>query len=51
MKIVAKSKLESDADEIFRAALVPSQGQIFIRSTKNLYCIGRQASSVRSAAK
>ena len=40
MKIVAKSKLASDSDEIFRASLVPSQGQLFIRSTKFLYCIG-----------
>jgi outer membrane protein assembly factor BamB len=40
MKIVGQSKLESDSDELFRASLVPSQGQIFIRSTKFLYCIG-----------
>jgi hypothetical protein len=40
MKIVAKSKLASDSDEIFRASIVPSQGQLFIRSTRFLYCIG-----------
>jgi outer membrane protein assembly factor BamB len=40
IKLVAKSKLDSQTDELFRAALVPSQGQIFIRSTKALYCVG-----------
>jgi outer membrane protein assembly factor BamB len=41
IKIVATSKLESEADELFRAALVPNQGQLLIRSTRHLYCIGR----------
>ena len=41
MKIVAESKLDSPADELFRAALVPCDGQLFIRSTKHLYCIGK----------
>ena len=40
MKIIAKSKLPSDSDELFRASLVPCQGQIFIRSNKFLYSIG-----------
>ena len=41
MKIVAKSKLPSESDELFRASLVPCQGQIFIRSNKFLnYFIG-----------
>jgi outer membrane protein assembly factor BamB len=39
MKIVATNKLDSPAEELFRAAIVPSLGQLFIRSTKNLYCI------------
>jgi hypothetical protein len=43
IKIVATSKLESASDELFRAALAPSQGQLFIRSTKYLYCIGTRA--------
>jgi outer membrane protein assembly factor BamB len=43
IKIVAKSKLESESDELFRSALVPSQGQFLIRSTKYLYCIGPRA--------
>ena len=40
LEIVATNTLSPAADEIFRAALVPSQGQIFSRSTKALYCIG-----------
>jgi outer membrane protein assembly factor BamB len=39
LTIVATSKLESPNDELFRSAIVPSLGQLFIRSTKNLYCI------------
>jgi hypothetical protein len=40
LNIVAKSKLASSSDELFRASLVPCQGQILIRSNKFLYCIG-----------
>ncbi|MEX0676956.1 MAG: PQQ-binding-like beta-propeller repeat protein [Pirellulales bacterium] len=40
MNIVGKSKLESESDELFRASLVPCQGQILIRSNKFLYAIG-----------
>jgi outer membrane protein assembly factor BamB len=48
IKIVARSVLGSEADELFRAALVPSQGQLFIRSTKSLYCVGaKQASAAQ----
>jgi len=43
LNIVAKSKIESASDELFRSALVPSNGQILIRSTKHLYCVGRKA--------
>jgi outer membrane protein assembly factor BamB len=45
LKIVAKSKLPSESDELFRAALVPSKGQIFIRSSKHLFAIGQPAAS------
>jgi outer membrane protein assembly factor BamB len=41
LKIVAESKLESDSDELFRSQIVPCQGQLFIRSNKFLYCIGK----------
>ena len=43
LDIVATNTLSPADDEIFRAALVPSQGQIFSRSTKVLYCIGPSA--------
>ena len=43
LNVVGKSKLTSESDELFRASLVPSQGQIFIRSTKYLYAIGNSA--------
>lgn len=46
-KIVATSKVKAEEGEIFRAALVPCQGQIFIRSTRNLYCIGAKASEAK----
>ncbi len=47
LEIVATNSLSPAADEIFRAALVPSQGQIFSRSTKALYCIGTSAGSTK----
>ena len=42
MKRVAESKLASESDELFRSQIVPCQGQLFIRSNKFLYCIGKQ---------
>ncbi|HVU89304.1 MAG TPA: PQQ-binding-like beta-propeller repeat protein [Pirellulales bacterium] len=45
MKLVAKASLTSDGDELFRAALVPSAGQLLIRSTRYLYCVGGKSSS------
>ncbi len=43
-EILAESKLDSASDELFRSSIVPCQGQLFIRSTKFLYCIGGKAS-------
>ncbi len=45
MKTVAQSKLETPTDELFRASIVPCQGQLFIRSNKHLYCIGNNAAN------
>ncbi len=45
MKTIAQSKLETPSDELFRASIVPCQGQLFIRSSKNLYCIGNGANA------
>ena len=47
LNLVARGKLPSESDELFRSALVPSQGQIFIRSTKHLYCIGSGAGGAK----
>jgi outer membrane protein assembly factor BamB len=40
-KVVAENKLGAGPNEIFRAALSPSHGQIFSRSQTHLYCIGK----------
>lgn len=40
MKVVGKSKLASPSDELFRASIVPCDGQLFVRSNKYLYRIG-----------
>ena len=39
MDIVARNVLPTTPDEIYRASLAPSNGQIFSRSNKTLYCI------------
>lgn len=39
LKIVAENDLGADK-EVFRASLTPSQGHLFTRSDKMLYCIG-----------
>ena len=41
LKVVSRCNLLKDDEEIFRASITPSGGQLFIRSTKNLYCIGK----------
>ena len=43
-KIVARNKVNSATGEIFRACLTPSDGQIFLRSDRMLYCIGKRKS-------
>ena len=40
-KIISRCNLQTDDEEIFRSSITPSGGQLFIRSTKNLYCIGK----------
>lgn len=42
LEIVAQSELPADKEEIFRASPSPVQGQLFIRSTTVLYCIGKK---------
>ena len=41
LKIVAENEMPGGKDEIFRASLSPSHGQLFIRSTNVLYCVGK----------
>jgi outer membrane protein assembly factor BamB len=41
LEIVAESKLPCSDEEIFRASPTPSNGQLFIRSTKVLYAVGK----------
>lgn len=43
--IVARNKISGGEDEIFRSTITPSDGQLFIRSTGALYCIGKRPSS------
>ena len=38
-KVVATNVLGADRNELFRASITPCQGQLFIRSDRNLYCI------------
>lgn len=44
MEIVARNTFGSEANEVFRASLMPSEGQIFCRSNRVLYCIGKRKS-------
>lgn len=41
LEIVAENTLPAGSDELFRASLAPSRGQMFSRSTKTLYCLGK----------
>jgi outer membrane protein assembly factor BamB len=41
LEVVAENSLPAGKDEIFRASLTPSGGQLFARSTTVLYCIGK----------
>ena len=42
MEVVAKNSVGAGDEEIFRASLTPSDGQIFCRSDRVLYCIGKR---------
>jgi outer membrane protein assembly factor BamB len=42
LEIVNQNELPADKEEIFRASPSPSQGQLFIRSTTTLYCVGKK---------
>jgi len=40
--IVARNRVNAAPGEIFRACLTPSDGQLFLRSDRMLYCIGKR---------
>jgi outer membrane protein assembly factor BamB len=42
LKIVAENDITGAKDEIFRSSLTPSLGQLFVRSTTVLYCVGKK---------
>ncbi len=39
-KIIAINSVGAADDELFRASITPSDGQLFLRSDRNLYCVG-----------
>lgn len=41
LEIVSRNPLPIESDEIFRASLTPSRGQMFSRSNKTLFCLGK----------
>ncbi|MEO2016280.1 MAG: PQQ-binding-like beta-propeller repeat protein [Fuerstiella sp.] len=43
MDIVAVNDVAPESNEIFRASITPSHGQLFLRSDRVLYCIGARA--------
>jgi outer membrane protein assembly factor BamB len=45
LEIVARNELttKDNAEELFRSALIPDEGQLLIRSTRMLYCVGKRA--------
>src|SRR5262245_60967998 len=42
LEVVAENQLTAGPNEIFRASPTPCDGQIFIRSTSVLYCLGKK---------
>ena len=44
-RIVARNTVGGTDGELFRATITPSEGQLFIRSDRTLYCIGKRKSA------
>lgn len=42
LDVVARNKIAAGDGEVFRASLAPSKGQVFCRSNRALYCIGKR---------
>jgi outer membrane protein assembly factor BamB len=47
LKIVAENDLPAARSEIFRASITPLRGQLLVRSTSVLYCVGPGGRSSR----
>jgi outer membrane protein assembly factor BamB len=45
-EVVAKNRLDASVDEIFRSSMAVSDGQLFLRSNKHLYCVGTRETKV-----
>jgi outer membrane protein assembly factor BamB len=43
LDVVSRNKIDAEGDEVFRASPVPCEGQLFLRSDRALYCIGRRS--------
>ena len=43
MNVLHVNNVEPEDEEIFRASLTPSDGQVFLRSDRALYCIGKRS--------
>lgn len=41
-EVIARNKIKSPISEYFRSSMAASDGQLFLRSDKFLYCIGKQ---------
>ena len=44
-KVVARNVIDAADDELFRASIAPTDGQILLRSDQVLYCIGKRTSA------
>lgn len=49
-EIVAKNRIRSPRGESFRSSMAVSDGQLFLRSNRYLYCIGKRSSKAVAAA-
>lgn len=47
LNIVARNRLSAGKGEIFRSSITPSDGQLFVRSTGALYCVGKRKSAAK----
>jgi outer membrane protein assembly factor BamB len=44
LQIVARNQLGATPEETFRSTLAPSEGQLFFRSDRAVYCVGKRVS-------